>query len=114
MRRDFIHFEDLISFVETDKNISGANASAANRFPVRFVLFDNFQDSYRFTSDMQTRGSGCKFKDINIWLDTEYPDTILTYSELADHIITLAKADDSYMIITPFSELARFYNKSGI
>ena len=110
MRRDFIHFEDLISFVETDKNISGANASAANRFPVRFVLFDNFQDSYRFTSDMQTRGSGCKFKDINIWLDTEYPDTILTYSELADHIITLAKADDSYMIITPFSELARFYN----
>ncbi|HBZ34374.1 MAG TPA: BREX-4 system phosphatase PglZ [Bacteroidales bacterium] len=110
MRKDFTHFEDLISFVETDKNISGAKASEANRFPVRFVLFDNFQDSYRFTSDMQTKGDGCKFKDINVWLDNEYPDTILTYSELADLIIKLAKEDNSDMIITPFSELARFYN----
>ena len=110
MRRDFTHFEDLISFVEADKNISGVNASAANRVPVRFVLFDNFQDSYRFTSDMQTRGRGCKFKDINTWLDAEYPDTILTYSELANHIIKLAKEDNNDMIITPFSELARFYN----
>lgn len=110
MRRDFTQFEDLISFVETDKNISGANAGVANRFPVRFVLFDNFQDSYRFTSDIQMRGGGCKFKDINGWIDVNYPDTILTYSELADRIIALAQTDNNDMIITPFSELARFYN----
>lgn len=110
MRRDFTHFEDLIAFVEADKNISGANASDINRYPVRFVLFDNFQDSYRFTSEIQTKGSGCKFKDINVWLDIDYPDTILTYTELANHIIQLAKADDTDMIVTPFSELARFYN----
>lgn len=110
MRRDFTHFEDLIKFIEDDKNISGANASWANRFPVRFVLFDNFQDSYRFTADIQTKGNGCKFKDINTWLDTDYPDTILTYSELADHILRLAQDEMEDMIITPFSELARFYN----
>lgn len=108
MRNDFTHFDDLITFVKADKDASGATAGTANRFPVRFVLFDNFQDSYRFVSHIQE--CGCKFKSVNDWLDTDYPDTILTYSELSNSILDYTATFNDDCIITPFSELARFYN----
>ena len=108
MRNDFTHFEDLLRFVKADKELSGVNAGTANRFPVRFVLFDNFQDSYRFISYIQEQG--CHFKNVNDWLDSDYPDTILTYSELSNSILSYASSYNEDCIITPFSELARFYN----
>ena len=108
MRNDFAHFEDLINHVRLDKELSGVSAGTANRFPVRFVLFDNFQDSYRFVSHIQEQG--CHFKNVNDWLDSDYPDTILTYSELSNSILNYASSYNDDCIITPFSELARFYN----
>ncbi len=111
MRNDFTHFDDLINFVKADKEISGATAGTANRFPVRFVLFDNFQDSYRFVSHIQA--CGCRFKSVKDWLDTNYPDTILTYSELSNSILNYASTFNDDCIITPFSELARFYNNES-
>lgn len=110
MRKDFTHFDDLISFVKIDKETSGSTAGTANRFPVRFVLFDNFQDSYRFVSYIQEQG--CRFKSVNDWLDNDYLDTMLTYSELSDRILKFASSCNDDCIITPFSELARFYNNS--
>ena len=107
MRNDFAHFEDLISFVKADKELSGVTAGTANRFPVRFVLFDNFQDSYRFVSYVQELG--CHFKNVNDWMDSDFPDTILTYSELSNSIWDYATSYNDDCIITPFSELARFY-----
>ena len=107
MRNDFAHFEDLISFVKADKELSGVTAGTANRFPVRFVLFDNFQDSYRFVSYVQELG--CHFKNVNDWMDSDFPDTILTYSELSNSILEYASSYNDDCIITPFSELARFY-----
>ena len=113
MRKDFAHFEDLWRHVIADKHISGAMASVANRFPVRFVLFDNFQDSYEFIEKLQDESEhDCKFKNIGDWLDPDYPDTILTYSELAQCIKQYAYEHNGDIIITPFSELARFYNNS--
>ncbi len=108
MRNDFTHFEDLINYVRLDKELSGVAAGTANRFPVRFVLFDNFQDSYRFVSYVQEQG--CHFKNVNDWMDSDYPDTILTYSELSNSIWNYAASYNDDCIITPFSELARFYN----
>lgn len=108
MRNDFSHFEDLINHVRLDKELSGVASGTANRFPVRFVLFDNFQDSYRFVSYVQEQG--CHFKNVNDWMDSDYPDTILTYSELSNSILDYAVSYNDDCIITPFSELARFYN----
>lgn len=108
MRNDFAHFEDLINHVRLDKELSGVASGTANRFPVRFVLFDNFQDSYRFVSYVQEQG--CHFKNVNDWMDSDYPDTILTYSELSNSILDYAVSYNDDCIITPFSELARFYN----
>ncbi|MBP9995130.1 MAG: BREX-4 system phosphatase PglZ [bacterium] len=108
MRNDFFNFEDLINHVRLDKELSGVASGTANRFPVRFVLFDNFQDSYRFVSYVQEQG--CHFKNVNDWMDSDYPDTILTYSELSNSILDYAASYNDDCIITPFSELARFYN----
>ena len=111
MRRDFTNFDDLMDFVNADKEASGAMSASRNRFPVRFVLFDNFQDSYLFVSKVQE--SGCMFKSVNDWLDINYPDTMLTYSELSNCILNYASNYNADCIITPFSELARFYNNEN-
>ena len=36
--------DDMLVAIDADKNVTGSNAGTANRFPVRFVLFDNFRD----------------------------------------------------------------------
>ena len=38
-------FEELKTLVEDDKKMNGMGAATANRYPIRFVLFDNFHDS---------------------------------------------------------------------
>lgn len=111
MRKDFTYFDDLIDFVRADKEITGANAATANRFPVRFVLFDNFTDSYRFVSYIQEKG--CKYKSVGDWSDSDCPDVILTYSELSTRIEEYVSSSDDDCIITPFSELARFYKNDN-
>lgn len=108
MRRDFTHYEDLLNCVQADKQITGALAGKQNRYPIRFVLFDNFHDSYQFITYLQD--GGCKFKSVNDWLEVEFPDMILTYSELSDNIKRYALSHTDDCVITPFSELARFYN----
>ena len=55
-----------------DKNATGANAFTANRYPIRFVLFDNFRDCYEFVS----RQANVFFQSIDLWLNTEFPDVI--------------------------------------
>ena len=47
-------FEELKTLVEEDKNMNGMGAATANRYPIRFVLFDNFKDSYEFVMYMQS------------------------------------------------------------
>ena len=41
MFKEFSSIEDLVSFVAFDKQKGGALKYIANRYPVRFVLFDN-------------------------------------------------------------------------
>ncbi len=110
MYKEFSHIEELINEVKADKNLIGSNSMQANRYPIRFVLFDNFRDSYEFVSEMQDK-LNCSVESVNHWMENEYNDTILTHSKLAEKIkkyIFCHSSQDS--VIAPFSELARFYD----
>ena len=52
MFKYFNLYEDLMVEVKRDQNIDGVGASTADRFPIRFVLFDNFRDCCHFVHDM--------------------------------------------------------------
>ena len=106
MFQTFDNMEALMQAVEKDKNAIGANAFTANRYPIRFVLFDNFRDCYEFVS----RKANVFFQSIDLWLNNEFPDVIVTHSDLATKIRDYAKDCVLDSVIAPFSELARFYN----
>lgn len=107
MYKEFSHIQELIDRVRFDKNIIGAH-----RYPIRFVLFDNFRDSFEFVSIMQSEFD-CLVEHVNDWIDEPYVDSMLTYSKLADRVENFiqerAEKSKDY-VITPFSELARFYD----
>lgn len=110
MFKPFDSFEALMEEVHSDRNVTGDGASTANRFPVRFVLFDNFRDCCHFVEEMMVLGH-IQIQRIEDWMDSEYPDTLLTHKKLADKIKELIlKYPTEYRIIMPLSELARFYN----
>ena len=106
MFQTFDNMEALMQAVEKDKNATGSASYTANRYPIRFVLFDNFRDCYEFVS----RQANVFFQSIDLWLNPEYPDVIVTHSDLATKIRDYAKDCDVDSVIAPFSELARFYN----
>lgn len=96
--------------IHADRHIEGANASTANRFPVRFVLFDNFRDCCDFIGDLQSAAL-VEPQRIDYWMEAEYPDIITTHSRLAQRIKTLVQSNPTKnFMITPLSELARFYD----
>lgn len=105
---------ELKAHVKEDKQANGINASTKNRYPIRFVLFDNFRDCYEFVDFLQ---SDCdvQVESVDRWIDSKYPDLIITQFELAerikDHIKKISPAD---CVIAPFSELARFYDNQEI
>lgn len=106
MFQTFDNMEALMQAVEKDKNATGPVSYTANRYPIRFVLFDNFRDCYEFVS----RQANVFFQSIDLWLNPEYPDVIVTHSDLATKIRDYARDCDVDSVIAPFSELARFYN----
>lgn len=103
----------LLDFVRNDKQADGINSSTLRRYPIRFVLFDNFVDSYRFTKSM-VQENGVKVKYIQDWFDPDYPDVIIRHQELAQKMeMFINSLNGKDMIITPFSELARFYDNNS-
>ena len=44
MYKEFGTLEDLCHEIEVDKHWTGAESSLRNRYPIRFVLFENFGD----------------------------------------------------------------------
>ena len=106
-------FEELKTLVEEDKNMNGMGAATANRYPIRFVLFDNFKDSYEFVMYMQSERE-VAIQSVDKWIDKDYPDLMITYQELSEHISEyIASLDGRDSLITPFSELARFYDNQS-
>ena len=110
MNKDFEHIDCLVKEVKKDKTADGADSSMLNRYPVRFVIFDNFADSKEFVTELIGLGVP-KMQKIVDWMDREHPDQILTHSYLANCIKQYIEDNsDSDCIIVPFSELARFYD----
>ena len=108
MHQSFTSLEDLFAHMKEDKEWTGANVGQYNRYPMRFVLFDNFADFYQFVAD---RPTGVYKYSINTMLDDENPDQFLSYTELSKDIRAFAKMIPiNDFIIFPFSEMTRFYD----
>ena len=116
MYKTFNQYDELIKEVKHDQTFTGEGSATADRFPVRFVLFDNFRDCCHFVHDMLS-GDGtpiCQITRVEHWMDEDYPDTMLTHDKLARKIKQhIAENPTEYRIIMPFSELARFYNNDA-
>lgn len=110
MYSEYNSIEELKSVILTDKESTGMDVSTRNRYPIRFVLLDNFHDCSRFVNFVQTE-IGAMVHSVDKWIDPEYPDLMITHSELAtrfkEHIKQMNGQD---CVIAPFSELARFYD----
>lgn len=106
----FSNIDELMQVVVADKNLEGVRGAVQNRYPIRFVLFDNFKDSYAFTIRL-VQELHIKIEDIQQWIDPNYPDVIISHQRLASNIERCIKTlNGESKIIIPFSELARFYD----
>ena len=110
MFESFDDFDKLKQAVLHDRTFTGEGSATADRFPVRFVLFDNFKDCCSFVEELMQLGD-IQIQRIEDWMDSEYPDTMISHKRLADRIKDLIQNQPTkYCVIMPFSELARFYN----
>lgn len=110
MFKNFANIDDLLHYIASDKTATGSQAFVANRYPIRFVLFDNFRDSYKFVEKMQTE-YGCLVESIENWFDEPYVDVMFTHSKLASKFKQFVNEhQEKDYVITPFSELVRFYD----
>lgn len=103
---------DLMAALDDDRCQKGAGASTRDRFPVRLLLFDNFRDCCSFIEEQQNR-IPMTFISIDKWMDEEYPDTLITHTTLERKVReTIHGHSSEHLLITPLSELARFYDNS--
>ena len=73
--------EELYQEIEIDKNWTGAECSLRNRYPLRFVLFESFND---FNAFVQECSNHCVFvQGMDKWMDEGNDDELMTYSQLA-------------------------------
>ena len=108
-KEPFGDIEDLKRHVEEDKQANGVGAATLDRYPIRFVLFDNFRDCFDFVEYLQSE-RGAHVESVDRWIDTNYPDLMITHVELAERIEEHIKKKSPHdCVIAPFSELARFY-----
>lgn len=107
MHRTFSTLEDLYAHIHQDKMWEGAGAGQLNRYPIRFILFENFADFNDFISN---RPDHIFQYPIEKMIDREYPDTFPTPTQISEmirrHVKSLPGND---FIIYPFSEMTRFY-----
>ncbi len=110
MYKEFSKIDDLIEYISIDKKNNRFSTNLFNRYPIRFVLFDNFLDSFEFITQSQSKYN-CVVKSIDEWMDPLFNDIIITHFSFSNFIDDYIKNNPSIdSIIAPFSELARFYN----
>lgn len=111
MLTTFGTLDELIGHLRADKEWTGANAAQHDRYPVRFVLFDNFADFRQFIDE---RPEGVFQQAIDAMLDEGNPDQFLSHTQLSNEIRRFVKSIPAHdYIICPFSEMARFYDNAG-
>ena len=110
MYSEFISFDKLRQCVVADKQSAGAGAYTLNRYPMRFVLFDNFRDCNSFV-EFLLEECHAVLESVDKWLDADYPDIMITHAQLAEKFKAYIKSQrGNDCVIAPFSELARFYD----
>jgi hypothetical protein len=110
MYKEFHTLEELYHEVESDKNYDGVESASYNRYPIRFVLFENFNDFADFVQFCSV-DYNIVVQSLDKWLPNEsQDDKMLTYSQLASIIESYSKQLVNDVIIAPFSEIARFYD----
>ena len=72
MYRSFNSLDELFSYIKEEKEWTGANAAQHNRYPIRFVLFDNFSD---FNDFIINRPDGIYKHSIETIKDKQYHDS---------------------------------------
>ena len=111
MYKEFASLKDLYQEIEVDKHWTGAESSLRNRYPIRFVLFENFGDFGDFVQVCQDHD--VYVQSIEKWMKDEQNDMLITYSQLAtlfEAYIKSLPAND--FVIAPFSEITRFYDNA--
>ena len=102
--------EELLAFIKEDKKWSGAEAATRNRYPIRFVLFENFADFNEFITN---RPDGVYTFSIDDLTTDEHPDLFPTSTELSGSIAAyVSRLPANDYVFFPFSELCRFYGES--
>lgn len=110
MYSEFHDIKELKEAVLQDKQANGMDAWMRDRYPIRFILFDNFRDCSQMVDFIQSE-VGTIVQSVDKWIDPDYPDLMITYSELARRIQEFIKEMNGRdCVIAPFSELARFYD----
>lgn len=107
MFKAFDDFDELMQVVADDRAPAGAAASAADRYPVRFVLVDDFPQCLRFSQAMQGRFQ-VTVCDASEWCDAAAPDAMLTRDVLARRVEEVVGGENDRVIV-PFSEHVRFF-----
>lgn len=108
MYEKFPSLDYLYQEMDRDKHIADVGIASANRYPLRFVLFENFSDFYNFV--FKCAEKGIQVVGIEKWLKVQKTDVFPTYSTLAKKICDYIKHSNGRdAVIAPFSELARFY-----
>lgn len=110
MYSEYLSFDELKNQVLTDKESVGLDVYTRNRYPIRFVLFDNFRDCSSFVEFVLTEMHAV-LESVDKWLDVDYPDIMITHTQLAENFKQYVKKQNGKdCVIAPFSELARFYD----
>lgn len=105
MLKIFDTFENLKIEVEKDLTIKGSGAGIANRYPVRFVLFDNFTDCCDFV-DYILHLTACKIVRMEDWFSD---DSMLPPHIIVNNVKTeIKRTPISHKVLMPFSEVTRF------
>lgn len=110
MYSEFLSFDELKQCVIADKQSVGVDAYTRNRYPIRFVLLDNFRDCNSFV-EFLIEDCHAVLESVDKWLDADYPDIMITHTQLAEKFKEYIKSQrGNDCVIAPFSELARFYD----
>lgn len=111
MYKTFQTIEALYQEMQDEKHYNGADSAMRNRYPLRFVMFENFNDCAKFSGE-------CGKHNINTlsmerWMREGMDDCLLTYSQLAKPFKeSVDHRPIKDHVIAPFSEIARFYDNS--
>lgn len=113
MYSEYRDFDSLKEAVLQDRKTTGIDVYARDRYPIRFILLDNFRDCSMLV-DFLVSELHTIVESVDKWIDPDYPDLMITYTELGRCIQNYIRSrQGNDCVIAPFSELARFYDNEN-